>query len=105
MVLEDLPFASARGYLFSKPGGWPIHNTAMLERLRSLGIDATVHGFRSTFRDWCAATGVRFDVAELQLQHKIGQGDATVGAYYRTTLLDERREVLQGWAGFLSGDS
>ena len=56
----------------------------------------TAHGIRSTFRDWCASTGVPDAVAEKCLSHT--WGDATVQAYFRTDLLERRREVMRRWA-------
>ncbi|MCY4559337.1 MAG: integrase arm-type DNA-binding domain-containing protein [Chloroflexi bacterium] len=68
---------------------------ALLRRLR---IDATVHGFRSSFRDWCGETGVPREVAEACLAHAIrNQAEA---AYARSDLLERRREVMEAWAEY-----
>ena len=73
------------------PGVWRV----LLRRLR---IDATVHGFRSSFRDWCGETGVPREVAEACLAHAIrNQAEA---AYARSDLLERRREVMEAWAGY-----
>lgn len=73
------------------PGVW----RALLRRLR---IDATVHGFRSSFRDWCGETGVPREVAEACLAHTIrNQAEA---AYARSDLLERRREVMEAWAEY-----
>ncbi len=61
-----------------------------------LGLKATMHGFRSSFRDWCGEKGVSREVAELCLAHRIG--DATEQAYARSDLLARRREVMDLWA-------
>lgn len=63
---------------------------------RMTGSQATMHGFRSTFRDWCAETGVPDIVAEKCLMHSTG--NAVVQAYQRSDLLEQRREVMQKWA-------
>ena len=63
---------------------------------RMTGTNATMHGFRSTFRDWCAETGVPDIVAEKCLMHTTGS--AVVQAYQRSDLLEQRREVMQKWA-------
>ena len=64
--------------------------------LRRAGIGGTPHGFRSSFRDWCAeAGGVDRAVAEAALSH-IVQG--VEGAYFRSDLLDARRAVVEAWA-------
>lgn len=64
------------------------------------GRVATPHGTaRSSFRDWCAETGVPREIAERALAHAVG--DATEAAYLRTTLIEQRRPVMQAWAKFL----
>ncbi len=62
---------------------------------------ATVHGFRSSFRDWCGEQGVDRTLAELSLAHRIG--DATEHAYARADLLERRRPVLAAWGRFCTG--
>jgi integrase len=63
---------------------------------------ASPHGFRATFRSWCADTGVEFEVAESALGHVAG---GVVEAYQRSPLLERRRPVMADWAAFLSFDS
>ena len=58
--------------------------------------DATMHGLRSTFRDWAAETGVQDALAEKQLMH--AYGSVVVQAYQRSDLLEQRRPVMQQWA-------
>ena len=57
---------------------------------------ATMHGFRSTFRDWAAENGVPDTIAEKCLMHVTG--NAVVQAYQRSDLLEQRREIMQAWA-------
>jgi hypothetical protein len=61
--------------------------------------DLTVHGFRSTFRDW-AAERTRFpaEVAEMALAHAVG--DKVEAAYRRGDLFDRRRRIMAEWAKF-----
>jgi len=76
-----------------------LSNASMLRVLERLGCDATVHGFRSTFRDWAGdlmATRFPRDVVELALAHVVG--DATERAYRRGTALEQRRELMNAWA-------
>ena len=68
--------------------------TGLLKRMT--GTDATMHGFRSTFRDWCAENDVPEILAEKSMMHQTG--DAVVQAYQRSDLLEQRREVMQRWA-------
>lgn len=63
---------------------------------RMTGTQATMHGFRSTFRDWAAENGVPDIVAEKCLMHSTGS--AVVQAYQRSDLLEQRRDVMQRWA-------
>lgn len=56
----------------------------------------TMHGFRSTFRDWCAENGVADILAEKSMSH--ATGNAVVQAYQRSDLLEQRREVMQQWS-------
>lgn len=60
---------------------------------------ATMHGMRSTFRDWCAENGVSDIVAEKCLMHAVGS--EVQQAYQRSDLLDQRRVVMQKWADYL----
>lgn len=68
--------------------------TPLLKKMT--GTTATMHGFRSTFRDWAAENGVPDIVAEKCLMHMTG--NAVVQAYQRSDLLEQRREVMQQWA-------
>ena len=60
----------------------------------------TVHGFRSTFRDWAAEKGFAFDAIEAALAHQIG--NKVVVAYLRTDHLEARKAMMQTWASFLA---
>jgi integrase len=80
--------------------GRPLSNMAMEMTLRRLGRgDLTVHGFRSTFRDWSAeATGYQREVAEAALAHTLG--DKVEAAYRRGDLFEKRRQLMSDWARF-----
>ena len=68
-----------------------------IKRLEPNG--ATAHGFRSSFRDWCAeCTNFPREVCELALAHRVG--DAVEAAYRRSDLLERRRELMEAWAKF-----
>jgi integrase len=61
---------------------------------------ASVHGFRSAFRDWCGDEGdIPRDLAEASLAHVIK--DATERAYRRKTAVEKRRKVMQAWCDFI----
>lgn len=61
--------------------------------------EATAHGLRSTFRDWCGETGQPRELAELALSHAVG--NATERAYRRKTALERRRGLMQAWGEYL----
>ena len=85
-------------YLFSR-NGKPLTNMAMPMMLRRLNIEATVHGFRSTFRDWVSEeTDHSPEVAEMALAHTIG--NKVEAAYRRKDLLERRRTLMQDWESF-----
>jgi len=72
---------------------------AMLELLRGMDANPTVHGFRSTFRDWAAErTSFPRELAEAALAHVLA--DKTEAAYQRGDLLDKRRRLMTAWANF-----
>jgi integrase len=81
--------------------GKPLSNMAMLELLRGMRSGETVHGFRSSFRDWASErTNFPREVCELALAHAVS--DKVEKAYRRGDLLDKRRRLMEAWAGFLA---
>ena len=103
---------SAAGRLFGKapertvfPGfkGQPLSDATLAKAARgSGGGDTTVHGFRSTFRDWAADAGVADSWAEAALAH--GNPNKTEAAYKRTTYFEQRRDALMPqWGNFVLG--
>ena len=81
----------------------PLSNMAMLMLLRRMKIDGiTVHGFRSTFRDWAAeVANAPREVAEISLAHKVGSD--VERAYARSDLLEKRRLLMERWSVFVVG--
>lgn len=79
-----------------------LSNTAMLRLPKRLGKPGiTVHGFRSTFRDWCAeSTNHAPDVAEMALAHTLR--DKTEAAYRRGDLFEKRARLMADWARYCS---
>lgn len=93
--------ARKESYLFPgvKPGK-PLCNRAGARALQAFcKHPVTLHGCRSTFRDWAAQTGRDAVAAELCLMHKVGT--QTQRAYFRSDLLDARRDLLLAWADVL----
>lgn len=69
---------------------------AMDMLLRRMNLDITVHGFRSSFRDWAAEmTHHSPEVIEMALAHTIG--NKVEAAYRRGDLLEKRRALLTDW--------
>jgi integrase len=80
---------------------FPLSNMAMLELLRGMRPGTTVHGFRSSFRDWAAErTSYPNHVAEAALAHTIG--DKVEKAYRRGDLFEKRRRLMADWATWCS---
>ncbi len=81
--------------------------TSFLRRVKAHsdtpGRIATAHGFRSSFRDWCSEHGYARDLAERALAHTVQ--NKVEAAYHRTDLLEQRREMMNAWAAFVTGKS
>jgi integrase len=89
-ILKGLPRSDARIF--------PLGHDVMRGRTPE-GV--TVHGFRSSFRTWCAETqNFPREVAEAALGH--ATGDATERAYQRGDVLEKRRKLMEAWAGYCS---
>jgi len=81
--------------------GNPLSNMAMLTLLKRMKrTELTVHGFRSTFRDWAAeSTTYPAEVCEMALAHRIS--DTAEAAYRRGDLLEKRRRLMRDWQRFI----
>lgn len=91
-------------YLFTNKKGEQLSlDTCRMTVKRIVGRNVTMHGCRSTFRDWCAETGKDRVLAEKSLMHTTG--NEVEEAYQRSDLLEQRRELMQEWADVLFGKS
>ncbi len=102
----ELLGGASESYLFPSPSHPDKHlsNMAMLMVLDRMGYGhVTVHGFRSTFKDW-ARDRSRFEnyVSEAALAH--ASGDKIEAAYARSAVLDKRRKLMEAWAKFCASD-
>ncbi len=88
------------GLLFpGRSGKQPLSNMSMQMILRRMSIEATVHGFRSSFRDWAGEmTNASREVAEAALAHSVGNSAEL--AYRRGDALEKRRGLMEDWAKF-----
>ncbi|MBI3702031.1 MAG: tyrosine-type recombinase/integrase [Afipia sp.] len=76
-------------------------NMAFLMLMRRMNASVTVHGFRSSFRDWASEqTSFDRDTCEAALAHAIN--DKTEAAYRRGDLFDKRRELMHTWANYIA---
>ena len=87
------------GRIFPAARGGVLPENAIKRVFKATGTNTTVHGLRSAFRDWCRETGVDRELAEAALAHVVG---GTEGAYARSDLLEQRRDLMQAWADYLS---
>ena len=100
-TMADLRDGKADGFVFpGRKRGRALSNMAMLKLLERMERDdLTVHGFRSTFRDWAAErTNYPREVAEAALAHVIP--DKVEAAYRRGDLFEKRRRLMNEWARF-----
>jgi integrase len=99
-LLKALPRIAGSDLVFPGTKDKPLSDMTLTAVLRRLRVDATVHGFRSTFRDWTSErTATPNEVAEMALAHAIG--DATEAAYRRGELFEKRRDLMTAWAAFV----
>ena len=100
-LLRALPRESNNDFVFiGSRSGRGVSHDAMSGMLTALGRgDLTIHGFRSSFRDWAAEqTAFSHDVCEAALAHTVG--DASTRAYRRTKQLPRRRQLMDAWATY-----
>lgn len=94
--------AQGSRYLFAHDDGEPLSDMAMLELLQGMGgfdDDLTVHGFRSTFKDWCSEqTGYPNEMSEMALAHAVS--DKVEAAYRRGDMREKRRRMMVDWAAY-----
>ena len=103
-VLAEVPEEGV--YIF--PGGKEgagLSNAAMSELLKGMGYKpdyATVHGFRSTFKDWCGdMTAYPNEMSEIAMAHTVD--DKVEAAYRRSDMRERRRRMMADWAAYCDG--
>jgi integrase len=103
-ILEAMrqPEAVEADFVFAGEGGGKLSAMAMAMLLRRMGIDATVHGFRSSFRDWASeCTAFAHEVAEMALAHTVES--KVERAYRRGDLFEKRARLMSDWAVYCGG--
>ena len=102
-LLQLVPRIEGDDVIFQSPRSGPLNDYTLLGVCRRIGADCVPHGFRSTFRDWCAEhTNVSREVAEMALAHAIG--NEVEAAYRRGDLFQKRRVLMDEWAAFCERD-
>lgn len=101
-ILATVPREAGNAHLFcGAKATRGLSNMALLELLKGMAPGLTVHGFRSSFRDWAGdRTSFPREVIEAALAH--GLKDKTEAAYRRSDALEKRRRLMQSWEDFLS---
>jgi integrase len=101
-ILKTLPREKGNPFVFVGPRAGGLSNMAMATVLRRMDrADTTVHGFRSTFRDWAAeSTAYPNHVVEMALAHTVG--NKVEAAYRRGDLLAKRQRLAADWAKYCS---
>jgi integrase len=104
--LSDAPLAivlgmsDRSGFVFPGERTPMMYHGAMRDLLAAMGVKATVHGFRSSFRDWAGnETNFPREICEAALAH--ATGNATEAAYRRSDALEKRRALMQAWSAFV----
>jgi integrase len=98
-IIEQMNRVRRNEYVFPGAQRESLTEHPMRDLLKRWGLTTTVHGFRSSFRDWCREqTSYPREVAEQALAHSVG--DQTERAYARGDLLEPRRRLMAAWADY-----
>lgn len=101
VIEAAMPFARD-GMLFIGPRGKPISDMTLSMFMKRRGMHERPHGFRSSFRTWCAeATDTPREIAETALAHITG--NSVERAYRRTDYLEQRRVLMERWSDHVTG--
>lgn len=99
-VLAQVTEGKPTDLVFPSPTGGMLSDMTLTAVMRRMEVPATVHGFRSTFRDWCGdRTNYPRDLAEMALAHTIK--DKAEAAYRRGDMLARRVPMMEDWARFI----
>jgi integrase len=99
-ILKEMKAVKRNEFVFAswKPGR-PLSQMTLAMIVRRMGHTVTVHGFRSSFKDWASEeTKFSREVSEMALAHSIP--DAVEAAYRRGELLEQRRKLTKQWEQF-----
>ena len=103
-LVKSLPLIDNQSFLFPNSKGGCLSDVGLSKTLHEIMDGVTVHGFRSSFRQWAAEqTSFPESVCELALAHV--NSNRTEAAYQRSDLFERRRELMEAWCGYLSARS
>lgn len=101
-LLEQAGRYERDGFMFPSVRKGVLSDATMSRLMERRGMSARPHGFRSSLRDWIAeTTDTPHDIAETCLGHTVG--GSVERAYRRTDFLDQRRELMERWAMYVTG--
>lgn len=103
-ILRSIPRVEGNPFVFTgRDAGKPVSSSAFLDTLqKDMGVDATVHGFRTTFTDWSGDEGYSTEIAEMATAHSV---KGIRKNYRRRTGLKLRTTLMQDWADYCYGVS
>ena len=99
VVREASGLSDGSGLLFPSVTCKVLSDSTLSKLLRELEVGAVPHGFRSSFRDWCAESNQPREIAEAALAHTVKGVEA---AYFRSDLFERRRSVMESWAAYIT---
>ncbi len=101
-IIEPLQTMQSKYVFEGQKRHKPLSNMAMLMLLRRMNVESvTVHGFRSTFRDWASeVANAPYEVAEKSISHRVGTD--VERSYFRSDLLDRRRILMERWSDYIA---
>ncbi|WP_208435819.1 tyrosine-type recombinase/integrase [Bartonella phoceensis] len=103
-VIEQARPLSRNRFLFYTRSRGPLGDTCMTKYMKTTGLEACPHGFRSSLRNWLAeTTDAPYEVTETILSHTVG--GQVERAYRRTEYLEQRRVYMDKWAAYVTGQS
>lgn len=104
LVLKSEPLSDRWVFPGQRSPRRHLSNMAMLMLMRDMGLQLTVHGFRSSFRDWAGdETSFPREVIEAALAHAVG--NKVEAAYRRSDALEKRRRLMEAWSSYCSRGS
>ena len=101
VLQRALGLPQSHGVVFTNPASddGVIPDSTVRRAMKRAGIDASPHGFRSTFRTWAQERGENWEAAEISLSHRVG--GSVVASYARSDMLALRRDLMGRYASAL----